>query len=248
MSELPVEIPSADGLIDGYLYTPDGAGPWPGVLFLTDVAGVRPATRGMAGRLADQGYAVLLPNAFYRTMRPPVFDFPDGFRDPRAMPRMAELTTPLTPEAIGRDALTYADFSSGRAEVRPGPLAVVGHCYSGGVALRMAAAAPARYAAMASFHGGRLYTDAPTSPHLVLPWVRARLYFAHADQDGTMPAEAIAGLEAALRAWGGRYESELYAGARHGWTAPGGPVYDEAAANRAFTALTRLLRETIGQE
>lgn len=246
MPELPIEIPTADGLVDGLLSTPDGEGPWPGLLFLTDIGGVRAATASMARRISDQGYVVLLPNLFYRTMRPPVFDFPDGFRDPRAMPRMAELTAPLTPEAIGRDAASYADFLSGRPEVRPGPLGVVGHCFSGGVALRMAATLPDVFAAMASFHGGRLYTDAPTSPHLVLPAVRARLYFAHADQDGSMPAEAIAGLKAVLSAWGGQYESELYAGARHGWTTPGGPVHDEVAANRAFDALISLLRETIG--
>ena len=246
MVEHPLEIQGPDGVVDGLLYAPEGQGPRPGVLFLTDIGGIRPATCGMARRLAGHGYVVLLPNLFYRTMRPPVFDFPLGFRDPAAQARMAELTAPLTPEAIARDATLYADVLAARPELRPGPLAVVGHCYSGAVALRMAAARPDAFTAMASFHGGRLYNDSTASPHLVLPQVRARLYFAHADQDGSMPAEAIAGLEAALERWGGAYESVLYVGARHGWTAPGSPVYDEAQANRAFEALIGLLDESLG--
>ena len=68
-------------------------------------------------------------------------------------------------------------------------------------------------AAAASFHGGGLFTEAPDRPHLLLPRIRARLYFGHAVGDRGTLAEAIGKLEAALAAWGGRYESETYAGA-----------------------------------
>jgi hypothetical protein len=33
-----------------------------------------------------------------------------------------------------------------------------------------------------------------------------------------MPAESISKFEDVLKAWGGRYESETYEGALHGWT------------------------------
>ena len=52
-------------------------------------------------------------------------------------------------------------------------------------------------------------------------------------------------LPAALKALGGRYESETYAGARHGWTVPGSPVYNEAQAERHFEKLVALFRETL---
>lgn len=85
-----------------------------------------------------------------------------------------------------------------------------------------------------------MYTDAETSPHLVLPNVKARLYFAHADKDNSMPEAAIHKLDTALAAWGGHYESELYTGAAHGWTHPDGAVYNQEAAERAFGKLTAL--------
>jgi dienelactone hydrolase len=53
-------------------------------------------------------------------------------------------------------------------------------------------------AAAASFHGGGLYTDAPTSLHTLLPRVKAHVYFGHAIEDRSMPQEAIEKLDRAL--------------------------------------------------
>jgi carboxymethylenebutenolidase len=62
-----------------------------------------------------------------------------------------------------------------------------------------------------------------------------------------MPQEAIENLNRALEAWGGRYESELYEGAHHGWTVPDSPVYNPEQAECAFEKLTELLRVTLKQ-
>lgn len=246
MSEQEIEFRTADGVVDGYFYTA-AAGSGPGVLFLTDIRGVRPATREMAARLAADGYCVLLPNVYYRTRKPPVFDFPFTFGEPRTMQRFAELVTPLTPEAIERDAVVFADELQKQPGVRPGRIAAVGHCFTGAVALRYAAACPDRIAAVVSFHGGDLVTDRPDSPHLVLPRVRASLYFAHAENDALMPADRIRTLEQALAEWGGDYQSETYAGARHGWTGFDSPSFNEAYEKRAHAKLLELFSRTFGK-
>lgn len=248
MIEEEIEISLTTGKSDGVLFRPEGEGRWPGVNFLTDIGGIRPATRDMARRLAAEGYCVLMPNVFYRIGRPPLWDFPRRLGEERTMKRIAELSAPLTPEAMERDASDYVEFLAGQDSVGEGPMGVVGHCFTGAMAMRAAAARPDRIAAAASFHGGRLFTDDSTGPHLVLPRVKARLYFAHAVNDNTMPAEAIEKLDRALEAWdpsGDRYESEIYEGAYHGWTAPDSPVYNEAQAERAFRKLTELLAETM---
>jgi carboxymethylenebutenolidase len=245
MSEREIEVRTSDGASDGVLYQPEGEHRWPGVIFLTDIGGIRAATREMAQRLATEGYCVLLPNVFYRNARPPVFDFPRVIGEERTMKRIAELAAPLTPEAIERDALAYIEFLAAQESVSDGAMGVVGHCFTGGVALRVAAARPDRVAAAASFHGGWLYTDAPTSPHLVLPRIKASLYLAHAIMDNSMPPEAIEKLGEALAAWGGEYESEVYDGAYHGWTALDSPVYHERQAERAFQKLMELFAETL---
>jgi carboxymethylenebutenolidase len=244
MTEKHLELHLKDGVTDAYLYIPDGPGPHPGVIHLTDIRGLRESHQAMAARLAEQGYVVLMPNLFYRTAKPPIFTFPMNMQEERTKKWFAELVGPLTPEKMMQDASEYVDYLASLPDVSQGPMGVVGYCFAGQIALRTAVARPDRVAAAASFHGGGLLTAAPTSPHLAIPQVKARLYFGHAMEDGSMPAEAIEKFEAALAAWGGRYESETYK-ARHGWTVADSPVYDQPEAERAFPKLAALMAETL---
>lgn len=125
-------------------------------------------------------------------------------------------------------------------------MGVVGYCFTGKMAVYTAMSRPDKIAAAASFHAGGLATDAPDSPHLALPLIKARLYFGYATNDKSMPPEAIEKLNHALQAWGGKYESEAYEGAFHSWTVPDSPVYNQPQAERAFGKLTELFAETIG--
>jgi carboxymethylenebutenolidase len=245
MVEQAAEVRTPDGVSDSVLYLSEDRRRLPGVIFLTDIGGIRPSQRQMARRLAAEGYTVLMPNVFYRTGHPPMFDFPLKVGEERTMKRLRELSEPLTPEAFQGDASAYVDFLAGHESVSEGPMGVVGYCFSGALAMRTAAARPDRIAAAASFHGGRLFTDAPTSPHLVLPQIKAHLYFGHAVQDQSMPQEAIEALNRALQAWGGAYESEVYDGAYHGWTVPDSPAYNHPEAERAFAKLAELFAKTL---
>lgn len=244
MSEQAIEVRTPDGVVDGFFY-PSVTGSGPGVIHLTDIRGIRPATRELSQRFAADGYSVLLPNVFYRSGRPPLFDFPVVFGEERTNKRFGELVKPLTPDAVARDAVALTDYLAGLTGVRQGQQAVVGYCFTGAMAMRYAATCPDRIAAVASFHGGGLLNDQPTSPHLVLPQIKARLYFGHAIEDRSMPAAAVEKLGQALAAWGGRYESETYDGAYHGWTMPDGAIYDQAQAERAYVKLKELLDQSL---
>lgn len=235
MSEEAIEFRTQDGTVDGYFYPPP-SGDAAGVIHLTDIGGIRPAARELAARVAEQGFAVLLPNVFYRTDKPPVWKFPMVWGDDRSTQRFGELVKPLTPDAVQRDAAAFTEYLASLKGVAKGKkMGVVGFCFTGSVAMRMAAALPQKIGAVASFHGGGLYNDSPASPHLILSQIdkSTRLYFGHATEDRSMPAEAIGKLEAALSGWGGKFESEIYP-ARHGWTMPGSQVYSEPDAERAF--------------
>ena len=244
MTEQEIQIRTADGTSDGVLYSEDGQRR-PGVIFLTDIGGIRASQRQMAQRLAEVGYTILMPNVFYRTRKPPMFDFPFKMGDERFMKRVGELSGPLTPDAVERDAGPYVDFLAAQDSASGAKMGAVGFCFSGAVALRTAAARPDRIGAVASFHGGRLFTDAADSPHLVLPRVTARLYFGHAVEDRSMPTEAIEKLNHALEAWGGEYESEVFEGAHHGWTVPDNSAYNPPQAERAFAKLIELFAKAL---
>ena len=245
MIEEAVDIPTTDGTADGFLYRPENAPQLPGVIHLTDIGGIRPSHRDMARRLSEKGYVVLMPNVFYRTAKPPIIDVKIGLGDPRTMQRFGELRAPLTPDAVERDGTAYVNFLTTHKAANGGPIGLVGYCFTGAFAMRTAAAVPAKVAAVASFHGGGLYTEEPTSPHLVLPRIKARLYFGHATNDRSMTPEAIAKFDKALAAWGGKYQSELYEGAFHGWTVPDAPVYNQPQADRAFEKMTELFAATL---
>lgn len=240
-----IEIRTPDGTSDGFLYRPEGTERHPGVIHYADIAGIRAASQQMARRQAGEGYVVLVPNVFYRTSKPPVIEYPLNFGDEKTKQRVAELSGPLTAEAMMRDGAAYVDFLAARDSVSQGKMGVVGYCLTGRMALYTAKARPEKIGAAASFHGGGLVTDRPDSPHLSLPGVKARLYFGHATNDRSMPAEMIKKLDLALKAWGGRYESEVYEGASHGWTVPDSHAYNQPQADCAFAKLMKLFSETL---
>jgi carboxymethylenebutenolidase len=242
MIEEKVQIPTTQGTTEGILFRPGTEGRWPGVIFYTDIAGIRPSQQQMARRVSEKGYAVLMPNVFYRTSALPIF----GVGEERTSKRITELASPLTQDAMMSDASAYVDFLSRQDSVKADAMGVVGYCFTGKMALYTALSRPDKIVAAASFHAAGLATDAPNSPHLSLTQnLKARLYFGHAVNDRGMPTEAIEKLNRALEAWGGKYESEIYEGALHSWTVPDSPVYNQAQAERAFEKLTQLFAETL---
>ena len=242
MIETKFEIPTIG--TEAFFYRPDDIGEFPGIVFLTDIWGIRPANIGMAKRLADKGFAVLLPNVMHRYSR----ITPNGFEpaDEKEVPKTLQtLFAALTPANMESDGKVYVDFLQAQKGVKPGKIGIVGHCFTGQMALRTAAAVPDRIAAAASFHGGFLVTDRPDSPHKLLPRIKARLYFGHAVEDSSATPEQVAILEQALRDWQGAFQSETYEGARHGWTVPGRDVYNELQAERAFEKEVELFEATL---
>ena len=229
-----LDIAMPDGTADAYLSKPT-AGAQAGVLVFMDAIGLRPRMEAMADRIAEQGYAVLVPNLFYRAGRAPVVpnivERLQGEERGKVFEELWPHMTALTPEVAARDTAAYVDELDQHT--------------GGGLAMRAAAQLPDRVVAVASFHGGRLAPDDGTGPVTLVDQIRAELYFGHADNDGSMPAEQIARLEAALDAAGVRYTSEVYAGATHGFTMSDMPVHDEQAEQRHWDALLGLLERTL---
>ena len=100
---------------------------------------------------------------------------------------------------------------------------------------------PDRVAAAAAFHGGRLATDAPDSPHLLASKIKARVLVAGADEDPGFPPEQAERLKAALDAAGVENTVTLYPGARHGYAPADMPACNPDASERHFRELFALL-------
>lgn len=242
-----VDISTEDGIADAYLAHPGDEHPRPAVLLYQDAFGLRPHLKSMADRLAGAGYAVLVPNVFYRHGRAPVVELPE-FIDPQARPEIFDKVSPLimglTPDLVERDAGAYLRFLADSSLVADGPIAITGYCMGARLALYTAGAHPDRVAAAAGFHGGRLATDDPNSPHLAAERITAELYFGHADQDPSLPEDQIKRFEEALTAAGVRHRCEVYPGAQHGYTQADTTSYGAEADERHWAALLGLLDRT----
>lgn len=247
---ISVDVPTQDGVADAYLVHPDDDAPRPAVLFYMDAFGLRPHLTAMADRLAGAGYTVLVPNLFYRSGRTPVFDLPE-FIDPGARPELWGQILPvmqaLTPELALRDAAAYLGWLAGHPRVAAGPVGTTGYCMGARLVLHTAGAFPERVAAAAGFHGGRLATDDPDSPHLAAARITGEVYLGHADQDPSLPPEQIDRLDKALTEAGVRHRAEVYTGAPHGYTQADTASYDAEAAERHWTALLDLLNRALPQ-
>lgn len=244
MSESPLEARVADGVVQARLVLPDApSGPLPLAVFYMDAGGMRPAMSAMAQRLADAGYAVLLPDLYWRNGPYAPFDARTLFTDPDQRVRVRAMMDALTKDQVVGDTRALLDALAADPRLRPGAtdrVGVVGYCMGGRMAFVAASRLADRVAAAASIHGGGLVTAEPDSPHLGAPRIRGRLYFGVADEDASCSPEHQAGLRAALDAAGVRYQLELNPGARHGYAVPDFPVYDAAAAERHWERVLAL--------
>jgi carboxymethylenebutenolidase len=235
-----ISIKTTDGVCPTSVFTPDGKGQWPAAIFYMDGLAIRSVLFDMGQRLADAGYVVLLPDMFYRVGPYAPFDPKVIFALPDVRKTLAPYFTSTDNHKAAQDTAAFLAHLDTRTDVAGKKIGVTGYCMGGGMALAAAGTYPERVAAAASFHGGNLATDSEASPHLLAPKMKARVYIGIADQDNSYPPEMEERMNTALREAGVAFRSEHYDGARHGWTMPDFPIYDEAAAERHWRELIAL--------
>jgi carboxymethylenebutenolidase len=244
--EKDVEIKTPDGVADAALYYPEGKGSWPAVVVWPDVVSLRPVFRDMGRRLAAEGYVVLVPNLYYRAKKAPVVEGSFNFAVPEDRAKLTPLRATVTPEGTDRDAIAYLAFLDSLPQTnKKKKVGTQGYCMGGPLAFRTAAAVPSRVGAVASFHGGGLVTDAPTSPHLTLPQSKSEYLVAIADNDDKQDPAVKDKLKAALDAAKRPNKIEVYTGAAHGWTVKGSQVYNEPAAEKAWAELLAIYKRAL---
>lgn len=244
MTQRDVTITTPDGACEATLHTPDGTGPWPGVIMFTDAGGVRQTFHALAQQLADLGYAVLLPDLYYRVGPIEPFDMKTAFGDPDERARLMTLVASVTKDAATRDTGAFLEFLAAASEVADGKVGTTGYCMGGGLALNAAGRFPGRVGAAASFHGGNIASTAPDSPHLLAGSMTATVYVAGAENDSSFDDEQYRRLARALTDAGVDHTLVTYP-ALHGFAVPDNPTYDAEAASRHWEALEVLYRRAL---
>ena len=241
VTESDVNVTTPDGTADCYFVHP-ATGTAAAVLMWPDIFGLRPAFRQMGKRLAESGYAVLVVNPFYRVMKAPTA--PAGGATPIAEVRpLAQGLNETTHMTDARAFIAWLDQQAPVAKNRK--VGTQGYCMGGPMALRTAAAVPARVGAAASFHGGGLVTDQPNSPHLQASKTQAHLLIAIAENDDARAPNEKNVLKETFAKANVPAEIEVYAGAAHGWCPPDSQVYNEPQAEKAWSRLMALYEKAL---
>ena len=221
----------ADGVV--HELVSDGSGSArPGVILFPTVMGVTDLERGFAGRLIDQGYAVLLADLYGRRFTPA-----ERGEAMAAMQHLREDRAALRDRLLG--VLGVAIEQDAIDDER---LAAIGFCFGGQNALDLARSG-ADIAGVASFHG--LFDP----PGLPAGQIKAKVAAFHGWDDPLVTPEAVVALAKELTEAGCDWQIHAFGHVGHGFTNPAatgampGIKFDETTSKRAWAACDGFLAE-----
>lgn len=194
-----VEYTDAEGnTLLGYLATPEGPGPHPGVLMIHEWWGLNEGITVMAEALAAEGYVVLAPDA-YRGQVTGLF--------PRAL--WLRLTTPQ--EQIFNDVDAGLAHLRSLKNVDADRVASMGFCFGGGQSLQLGLR-QSENLAMTIIYYGSVVTD----PDLLRPLTEAQpVLGVFAEEDQQIFVEDVLEFEAALNSLGIENQIMIYPDVGH---------------------------------
>lgn len=221
-----VTYDSPKGKINGYLVRPTAKGKRPAVIVIHENRGLNPHIEDVARRLAAEGFLVLAPDLLSVSGDTPADE-----------DKARELHAKTDPKDITAAAMAAVPFLLTHPESN-GNVGVVGFCFGGGVANRMAAENP-ELKAVVVYYGQQVPADQ-------VPAIRAPLLLHYAELDQRINA-GIAAYESALKANGKQYKIYMYPGVNHAFNNDtGGARYNKEAADLAWERTVAFFKENLG--
>jgi carboxymethylenebutenolidase len=233
-----VRIQAPDCEIRAAVISPVGDGPWPGVLFYTDIFQLTESTLRTARRLAAEGFVVCVPEIYPRELAGVALEFDDAGKA-AGLAGAAHTTT----ARFDSDRAAALDHLAGRDDTTS--LMAVGFCLGGHLAFR--AAFDPRVSATVCFyptglHDGSLGADDPGSLARAAE-VHGRLMVIFGSRDPHVPAHARVSTIQALYAAGLQdLEVHVYRGGEHAFMRDIGARHDPELTDLALAEAVSFLR------
>jgi carboxymethylenebutenolidase len=233
-----VAYAAPDGFdLPAYVARPQGSGPFPVVVVVSEIFGVHEYIRDICRRLAKQGYAAIAPAFFNRVEDPaPLSD----------MQRIMQIVGAAGYEQVMGDLSATLEWASQQGWAKDGKVGITGFCWGGKVVWQAAARFSAIGAGVAWY--GRLAPPPDATPAQVSagqPWpvdladdLKAPVLGLYGGQDQGIPVASVERMRQAL-ARAGQTGSQIvvYPDAPHGFHADYRASYAEADARDGWSKL-----------
>ena len=224
-----VEFASNGSTASGYLAAPAGGGP--GVLVLQEWWGLVPQLKGVADRLAAEGFTALAPDLYHGEMA-----------SHTEMDKAGQLMSSLPPDRAGRDMMGAIDFLLSQPGVGD-KVGVTGYCMGGLLTLVIAAQAGDKVGAAVPHYG---FPQGDTEPD----WsgLTAPVLGHMAENDDFFSPGAATQLEAKLQGMGKDVTFHVYPGTGHAFCNEENPLgtHDKEAAATAWRRTVEFLHANLG--
>ena len=233
-----------DSLMRLYVAAPKAPGPYPGILFYSDIYQLGGPILRLADHLAGYGYLVAAPEIFHRLE-------PVGrVIEPNDIGRMQGNDAARRSEISGfdADALAVLDWFKAEPSVDASKLGAMGFCIGGHLAFR-AAFQPDIKATVCCYptgiHSGKLgRTVADTLSRMTE--VKGEVLLIFGTLDPHIPAEGRTAIETGLTQANVRHKTVIYEGADHTFMRDDGPRFDPVATDAAWGEIMAFLKRVLG--
>lgn len=237
-----VDLPTSRGPMRVHLFTPQGGGRYPGVIFYSEIFQVTGPIRRMAAALSGHGYLVAVPEVYHE------FE-PEGTvlaYDQAGSDRGNELKFTKEIASSDEDAAVVAEFLASH-ENCTGRIGSYGVCLGGHLAVR-AGFHPLVQAVAAFYptdiHTGTLGAGKADDTLERFAGVTAPFLFVWGRQDPHVPLEGRQKIAARLNETGVDFEWHEF-DAAHAFLRDEGPRYNPALAHVCMTLLLRFFSEKL---
>jgi carboxymethylenebutenolidase len=215
-AEQTVSYKSGTETVSGMLVTPQGKGPFPGVVVIHEWWGLDNWVKDQARALAREGYAALAVDLY----RGKVTDKQEEAH---------QLMSGMPADRAMRDLKAAFAYLKGRKDVRGDRIGAIGWCMGGRYSLALATEEPSLAAAVA-------YYGAPPTDEAAIARIKAPVLGNFGGEDKGPSPEQVRAFEAAMKKAGKTVDVKIYPGAGHAFANVNNPWkgYREDAAKDAW--------------
>ena len=203
-----------------YVAFPEGHGPFPAIILFQEAFGVTAHIRSLVEKFCNEGYVVISPDLFHRTVHrieAPYTDFSI------VMPHFKAITM----EGLSSDLNACYNFLQNQAIIIKDKIGCIGYCLGGRVAFIANSILPLK--AAVSYYGGglELLTDKAVNLN------GAHLFF-WGGLDTSITTEKVETIITAVKNAGKEYINVVFSNAQHAFNNNERPNFNQSASKEAW--------------